>query len=157
MVRRSLACCTPEASWCDTSAVARHPSMWALQLRQHRTRSRPCDCGLSVTVHAPTGCGPLVIAALAPSEVLHALFRESCFSSLSPACDAFLARARRCEQMGPEIIYVSGRTRGAGEMNGKSANLNNCLRQVYPAGVRIPAHELACIFDADQARLVREP
>ena len=54
--------------------------------------------------------------------------------------------------MGPEIIYVSGRTRAAGEMNGKSANLNNCLSQVYPAGVRIPAIELTCIFDADQAR-----
>jgi len=54
--------------------------------------------------------------------------------------------------MGPEIIYVSGRTRVSGEMNGKSANLNNCLAQIYPAGVRIPATELACVFDADQAR-----
>jgi hypothetical protein len=54
--------------------------------------------------------------------------------------------------MGPEIIYVSGRTRASGEMNGKSANLNNCLAQIYPAGVRIPATELACVFDADQAR-----
>ena len=59
--------------------------------------------------------------------------------------------------MGPEIIYVSGRTRAAGEMNGKSANLNNCLSQVYPAGVRIPAIELTCIFDADQARPARNP
>lgn len=67
-----------------------------------------------------------------------------------------LIRARRCEQMGPEIIYVSGRTRAAGEMNGKSANLNNCLSQVYPAGVRIPAIELTCIFDADQARPVKK-
>ena len=54
--------------------------------------------------------------------------------------------------MGPEIIYVSGRTRASGEMNGKSANLNNCLGQIYPAGTRIPPTELACVFDDDQAR-----
>ena len=57
---------------------------------------------------------------------------------------------RRCEQMGPEIVYVSGRKRAVGEMNGKSANLNNCLSYIYPAGTTIPANELACIFDADQ-------
>ena len=28
------------------------------------------------------------------------------------------------------IVYISGRKRTPGEMNGKSANLNNCLRQV---------------------------
>ena len=39
-----------------------------------------------------------------------------------------------------------------GEMNGKSANLNNCLSYLYPAGTTIPANELVCIFDADQVR-----
>ena len=38
----------------------------------------------------------------------------------------------------------------AGEMNGKSGNLNNCLTQVYPEGVPVPSNELTCIFDADQ-------
>ena len=52
--------------------------------------------------------------------------------------------------MGPEIVYVSGRKRASGEMNGKSANLNNCLTYIYPAGTTIPANELVCIFDADQ-------
>lgn len=52
--------------------------------------------------------------------------------------------------MGPEIVYVSGRKRASGEMNGKSANLNNCLSYIYPAGTTIPANELVCIFDADQ-------
>ena len=52
--------------------------------------------------------------------------------------------------MGPEVVYVSGRTRKPGEMNGKSCNLNNCLKQIYPDGVPIPATELVCIFDADQ-------
>ena len=54
--------------------------------------------------------------------------------------------------MGPEIVYVSGRKRAPGEMNGKSANLNNCLSYIYPAGTTIPANELVCIFDADQVR-----
>ena len=48
------------------------------------------------------------------------------------------------------VVYVSGRRRAPGEMNGKSANLNNCMRQIYPEGVPIPLHEMVCIFDADQ-------
>ena len=56
----------------------------------------------------------------------------------------------RVEQMGPEIVYVSGRTRAAGEMNGKSANLNNAMMQLYPEDLIIPPNELVCIFDADQ-------
>lgn len=34
--------------------------------------------------------------------------------------------------LGPEVVYVSGRFRKNGEMNGKSGNLNNCARQIYP-------------------------
>lgn len=52
--------------------------------------------------------------------------------------------------MGTDLVYVSGRKRKPGEMNGKSCNLNNCLSQIYPEGVPIPPHELVCIFDADQ-------
>ncbi len=52
--------------------------------------------------------------------------------------------------MGPDIIYVSGRMRKPGEMNGKSANLNNCLSHIYPVGTPIPPNEITCIFDADQ-------
>ena len=52
--------------------------------------------------------------------------------------------------MGSDLVYVSGRKRKLGEMNGKSCNLNNCLSQIYPEGVPIPSHELVCIFDADQ-------
>ena len=63
----------------------------------------------------------------------------------------------RCEQMGPEIVYVSGRTRAEGEMNGKSANLNNCLSHLYPDSCRVPANEIVCIFDADQVRCVTHP
>ena len=59
--------------------------------------------------------------------------------------------------MGPEIVYVSGRIRAEGEMNGKSANLNNCLSHLYPDGCRVPANEIVCIFDADQVRCTPLP
>lgn len=35
-------------------------------------------------------------------------------------------------------------------MNGKSANLNNAMNQIYPEDLIIPPNELVCIFDADQ-------
>ena len=51
---------------------------------------------------------------------------------------------------GPEFVYVSGRKRAKGEMNGKSGNVNNLCNQLYPAGVLVPGNEVLCIFDADQ-------
>lgn len=61
--------------------------------------------------------------------------------------------------------YVSGRTRKPGEINGKSANLNNalcnviykqCLDRPAQSGLPgddavIPATELVVVFDADMA------
>lgn len=52
--------------------------------------------------------------------------------------------------------YVSGRTRAPGEINGKSANVNNCLKNViYPEYAEclsdIPMTELVVVFDADMA------
>lgn len=38
----------------------------------------------------------------------------------------------------------------AGEMNGKSGNINNACSQLYPPGTKVPGSELLCIFDADQ-------
>jgi endoglucanase len=49
-----------------------------------------------------------------------------------------------------QVVYVSGRKRPAGEMNGKSGNINNCCSQIYPKGTKIPTNEVVCIFDADQ-------
>ena len=54
------------------------------------------------------------------------------------------------DSMGPSFVYVSGRARPKGEMNGKSGNLNNCCQQLYPEGTPIPGNELICVFDADQ-------
>lgn len=41
--------------------------------------------------------------------------------------------------MGPDVIYVTGRRRKVGEINGKSCNLNNCLKKVVYASW--PRHE----------------
>ncbi|KAK9823799.1 hypothetical protein WJX72_005584 [[Myrmecia] bisecta] len=54
------------------------------------------------------------------------------------------------ESIGPDVVYVSGRIRAVGEMNGKSGNMNNCCSQIYPKDVQIPPNEVICIFDADQ-------
>ena len=67
-------------------------------------------------------------------------------------CDDGKDRKKRrlCQRLGRDCIYVSGRTRAPNEMNGKSGNLNNCCRQIYPEGCTIPANEVICIMDADQ-------
>ena len=51
--------------------------------------------------------------------------------------------------LGADVVYVSGRFRKATEMNGKSGNLNNVARQLYPAVRALcwhppDAHEAAC-------------
>lgn len=51
---------------------------------------------------------------------------------------------------GPEFVYISGRKRAKGEMNGKSGNVNNICNQLYPDRLAIPGNEVLCIFDADQ-------
>jgi cellulose synthase/poly-beta-1,6-N-acetylglucosamine synthase-like glycosyltransferase len=50
----------------------------------------------------------------------------------------------------PNAVYVSGRKRSKGEVNGKSANINNAARQIYPPGAPVPLEEVMCVFDADQ-------
>ena len=52
-----------------------------------------------------------------------------------------------------DVVYVSGRKRPPGEMNGKSGNINNVCSQLYPPGTVVPGNELICIFDADQVQL----
>ena len=55
------------------------------------------------------------------------------------------------DSLGSDVVYVSGRKRPPGEMNGKSGNINNVCSQLYPPGTVVPGNELICIFDADQA------
>lgn len=58
--------------------------------------------------------------------------------------------------LGPEAKYVTGRIRKSGEINGKSANVNNCLRNIiFPEYEGRPQdislRELIVVFDADMA------
>ena len=52
------------------------------------------------------------------------------------------------QSKGQGHIYVAGRVRQPGEMNGKSGNLNNVLNQLY-GDLPIPGNEILCILDAD--------
>ena len=50
-------------------------------------------------------------------------------------CDDGADAQKRCwvASLGrPDLVYVSGRAQAAGEMNGKSGNVNNVTRQIYP-------------------------
>ncbi len=78
---------------------------------------------------------------------------EGCERTIYLLDDGKDAKKRKwVDSLGPGVVYVSGRRREPGEMNGKSGNLNNACAQLYPAGTPIPSTELLCIFDADQAR-----
>jgi len=59
-------------------------------------------------------------------------------------------KRRACQRLGRDCVYIAGRTRVKGEMNGKSGNLNNICRQIYPDGCQIPFNEVICVMDADQ-------
>lgn len=50
----------------------------------------------------------------------------------------------------PNAVYIAGRARAKGEMNGKSCNINTAMRSIYPDGCAIPLEEVVCVFDADQ-------
>ena len=56
------------------------------------------------------------------------------------------------DSLGQDVVYISGRKRPPGEMNGKSGNLNNVAAQLYPKGMFVPGTELIAVFDADQVR-----
>lgn len=73
-------------------------------------------------------------------------------------CDDGKSEEKRAfiASLGPDAKYVTGRTRKPGEINGKSANVNNCLRNViFPEfegrPQDIPLKELLVVFDADMA------
>lgn len=46
------------------------------------------------------------------------------------------------EQGSHELQYIADRIRTPGEVNGKSANLNNALNHIFPPGTSIGYHEV---------------
>ncbi|WIA20938.1 hypothetical protein OEZ85_005279 [Tetradesmus obliquus] len=88
------------------------------------------------------------LAAEVPPGVTRVLYL--CDDGKDPQKADFIA------SLADEAQYVSGRSRAPGEINGKSANLNNCLRNVIfkeyeGRAAEIPARELVVVFDADMA------
>lgn len=88
------------------------------------------------------------LAAEVPPGVQRTLYL--CDDGKSEEKRAFIA------SLGPEARYVTGRTRKPGEINGKSANVNNCLRNVIFSEYEgrpqdIPLKDLIVVFDADMA------
>ena len=109
------------------------------------------DYPYHVRILVPVYKESLDIVAKTISAALAAKMPQGCGRTVYLCDDGKDAAKRRwCEAAGDDVVYVSGRTRKAGEMNGKSANLNNCLAHMYPSGLAMPPHELVCIFDADQ-------
>ena len=95
-----------------------------------------------------------------PLDVISKTFMASLYAAIPPNCrrtvylldDGKDAEKKRfVHSLGvSNAVYISGRKRSKGEMNGKSANINSAMRQVYPEGVAIPLDEVICVFDADQ-------
>ena len=104
-----------------------------------------------VRVLIPCYREPLQIVVKTINAAYDAVLPAGCHRTIYVCDDGKDPKLRRfCRAMGPSVVYVSGRRRAAGEMNGKSGNLNNCLTQIYPEGEPVPYNEVICIFDADQ-------
>lgn len=108
-----------------------------------------------VRVLVPCYKESLEILARTCTAALDAVLPEGCSRTVYLCDDGGDATKRKWVQSkaaekGCNIFYVSGRKRAPGEMNGKSANLNNCLKMLYPGDKAVPPNELVCIFDADQ-------
>ena len=108
-----------------------------------------------VRVLVPCYKESLEILARTCSAALDAVLPEGCTRTVYLCDDGGDVTKRKWVQSkaaekGCSIFYVSGRKRAPGEMNGKSANLNNCLKMIYPGDRAIPPNEMVAIFDADQ-------
>eukprot|EP00775_Hariotina_reticulata_P006654 gene6654-6879_t len=76
-----------------------------------------------------------------------------CDDGKDPEKQAWLMQKYGDGRLG-EVHYITGRSRAKGEINGKSANLNNVLKNVVysdnlAAPGKIPLEEVLVVFDAD--------
>lgn len=75
--------------------------------------------------------------AILPENVLRTIYL--CDDGKDPKKRAWI------NALGPDVVYVSGRYHKKGEMNGKSGNLNNVARQLYPAVRNLPNTSLTSL------------
>ena len=94
-----------------------------------------------------------VLEAALPSDTVRTVYL--CDDGNDPNKKAYIASLGRAD-----VVYVSGRVRKPNEVNGKSANLNNCLKNVIykntPLNGKgeidftlISNRELIVVFDSD--------
>ncbi|GFH05774.1 uncharacterized protein HaLaN_00291, partial [Haematococcus lacustris] len=131
-----------------------------------RTDQTATDCRLHVRVLVPCYKEPMevVVATImaAVSAGLPSMTRRQetvylCDDGKDAEKQAFIEALSATE----DVVYVSGRTRKKGEVNGKSANLNFCLHSIYASLPRselnpedvdwseISNKELVVVFDSD--------
>jgi endoglucanase len=105
-----------------------------------------------VRVLIPCYKEPVDVISKTMLAALHAPLPEGCQKSIYLCDDGKDPEKKKfCHSLNrSNVIYVSGRDRKKGEMNGKSNNINNVCRLLYPAGLEIPLSESIALFDADQ-------
>ena len=116
-----------------------------------------------IRVLVPTYSEPLAIVQRTVLAARRAVVPAGCRMTVYLCDDGKRAEKRKFVESlaaspGPEVVYITGRKRAAGKtLNGKSENLNHCLKLIYPEDrgedemPNIPLTELMCLFDADQS------
>ncbi|KAL6758967.1 hypothetical protein V8C86DRAFT_3133901, partial [Haematococcus lacustris] len=119
-----------------------------------RTDQTAFDCRLHVRVLVPCYKEPMEVVV---ATIMAAVTVYLCDDGKDPEKKAFIEALSATE----DVVYVSGRTRKKGEVNGKSANLNFCLHNIYASLPRselnpedvdwseISNKELVVVFDSD--------
>jgi endoglucanase len=116
-----------------------------------------------IRVLVPTYSEPLAIVQRTVLAARRAVVPPGCQLTIYLCDDGKKAEKRKFVESlattaGPTVIYITGRKRGLGRtLNGKSENLNHCLKLIYPEDrgedevPNIPLTEVMCLFDADQS------
>jgi endoglucanase len=116
-----------------------------------------------IRVLVPCYSEPLAIVKRTVLAARRAHMPQGCTLTIYLCDDGKQADKRKwveslADSAGPEVIYITGRKRGSGKtLNGKSENLNHCLKLIYPEDrgddemPNVPLTELMCLFDADQS------
>jgi cellulose synthase/poly-beta-1,6-N-acetylglucosamine synthase-like glycosyltransferase len=135
----------------DNSDILAAPGAIELRRRYH------------IRVLVPTYAEPLPIVQRTVLAARRAIVPPGCTMTIYLCDDGKRAEKRQMvdeisKTPGPPIVYVTGRKRTAGRtLNGKSENLNHCLKLIYPEDrgddevPNILLTELMCLFDADQS------
>ncbi|KAL6758953.1 hypothetical protein V8C86DRAFT_3133889, partial [Haematococcus lacustris] len=97
-----------------------------------RTDQTAFDCRLHVRVLVPCYKEPMEVVV---ATIMAAVTVYLCDDGKDAEKAAFIEALSATE----DVVYVSGRTRKKGEVNGKSANLNFCLHKIYAS---LPRSEL---------------